>query len=555
MARSTPPLLHRQIARVGRRLFAQTLLNALAWCWAAALLLTLAWFLVQPLAFAAPEWLRWAVAGGALAVGAAAAVVFAVVRAPSRLAAALSLDEKFGLRERVTTSLTLTPEQEATSAGKALLEDVGHRVAKLDVGSRFPVQVRWHAALVPAAAALLAVVAVFYQPPAGPPPASAGENEPLAAVDRDKIEEAVKNREKKQPDKRPADEPRSDDLKKLEEELEKILNQPRDTKEQVRDQVKDLGSLEDKMKEMEERLAKKQQDKADALKKQMEQKERLAKKQKNEGKDSDADKSDLAKALERADLDKAADEIQKLAKKLKDEGDKLSKEDREKIQEQIKKLQDDLEQLTRDTEELEDDLKRLAREGKLDEEELRRELEELQKNRKQLEREMEEMRELIEELDKCEKCLEEGDCEGAAEALRRVAKKLGRLGDDADLKELAEQLEQLRACRRAMCQGLDGKKGGMPGGLRDSRDTETTSKEERVRNELSKGSLRVVGDAPGDGTRPKSPSQIQPGSTDFQQAVQQASEASERQRVPKAAADQVKGFFENLGGQKQPEKK
>src|SRR5262249_29882701 len=45
MARPPLPPLQRQLARVGRRLLLQTLLDALAWCWAGALGLSALWFL------------------------------------------------------------------------------------------------------------------------------------------------------------------------------------------------------------------------------------------------------------------------------------------------------------------------------------------------------------------------------------------------------------------------------------------------------------------------------------------------------------------------------
>src|SRR5262249_39724104 len=87
---------------------------------------------------------------------------------PSRVAAALSLDEKFNLQERVTTSLLLTPEQQESAAGQALLADVQERVNKLDIAGKFPIFAAlrsWSTAFVPAAAVLLALVALFYEPP------------------------------------------------------------------------------------------------------------------------------------------------------------------------------------------------------------------------------------------------------------------------------------------------------------------------------------------------------------------------------------------------------
>ena len=60
-----PATLERQLARVSRRLFFQTFLDTLVWCWTGALVLGAVWFLAQPaIVSEAAPWLRWAVAGG-----------------------------------------------------------------------------------------------------------------------------------------------------------------------------------------------------------------------------------------------------------------------------------------------------------------------------------------------------------------------------------------------------------------------------------------------------------------------------------------------------------
>src|SRR5262245_54337940 len=124
MAKLNLSPLQRQVARVSRRLFVQTILDTLVWCWTGALALTAGFFVLQPFVMQEPpSWVRWAVAGGSLGAGAVLAVILAVLRAPSRVAAALALDERFSLRERVTTSLTLTPQLVSSPAAQALLED------------------------------------------------------------------------------------------------------------------------------------------------------------------------------------------------------------------------------------------------------------------------------------------------------------------------------------------------------------------------------------------------------------------------------------------------
>ena len=95
MAKATLSPLHRQIAHVSRRLFLQTLLACMLWCWAGSLLLVAGWFLLQPHVFPTLTlgW-RLGVAGGLVGIGTLTAIVLGVLRAPSRVAAALLLDEE-----------------------------------------------------------------------------------------------------------------------------------------------------------------------------------------------------------------------------------------------------------------------------------------------------------------------------------------------------------------------------------------------------------------------------------------------------------------------------
>src|SRR5262245_64957550 len=116
MARS---LLDRQLGRVRVRLFLTSSLTWLVWSWLTAVLVAACWVLVQPWVLpGAAELSRWVVTGGLVALASIVAVVLAVRQAPSPVAAALALDDRFGLKERVTTSRTLTEAEAATPAGQ-----------------------------------------------------------------------------------------------------------------------------------------------------------------------------------------------------------------------------------------------------------------------------------------------------------------------------------------------------------------------------------------------------------------------------------------------------
>src|SRR5262245_15094434 len=109
MTSPPPSAVPRQVARVRRRLLLHSAADLLCRCWAAALALAAVWFLLQPLLLSEPTgWLRWGVAGGMAVAATGLAVGLALRRAPSDVAAALEIDRRFGLRERVTTAVTLS---------------------------------------------------------------------------------------------------------------------------------------------------------------------------------------------------------------------------------------------------------------------------------------------------------------------------------------------------------------------------------------------------------------------------------------------------------------
>lgn len=548
-ASSSP--LHRQIARVSRRLFLQTLVNGLVWCWAGALVLSAAWFLLQPLVVAAPpEWLRWTVAGGLLVGGAGLAVGLAILRAPSRLAAALLFDEKFGLKERVTTSLGLAPREVDTPAGQALLADVNERVAALDIGSRFPVRVSWSAALVPVCAGVLAVVALFYEPPTGQANSTASKEETTAALPKaaqDQLNQEIKKLERKVRQPQKGDEPKSEKLQQLEEELERLANKPHNTRDDVKDRLEEVSKLEDEMKKEEKALA----DKDQAIKEQLKQMDRLAKRPKQEN----APANELDKAVAEGDFNKAKEEADRLAKKLKDK--ELTEREKEQLKEQLGDLQDRLERLSRQQYE-KDRLDELAKKGELDQDALDRELDRLMEKQEKLKA----LEDLAQEIGKCENGMKEGDSDKAAEALKKAAAKMKKLDKQGqDLKDLQQELQQVAEVKKSMCQGLDSKQASPPGnnpaqgaGRRpEAKSGDFQAKEVKLNPGFDpKGQKEVSGYAPGRNFKKKTSVEI---AEEVKQASQEAPEAIERQRIPKAASDMAKGYFQNLGGQKTQEPK
>src|SRR5947209_6379850 len=124
MAQQTRLIVEKQVDRVGRRLFLQVILQSVVVCWAVGLLVAMLWFLVRPFTFAGlGDTVRWSVPAGVLALSTVAGILLAWLRRPNRVMSSLALDEKFGLKERVTTLLTLSDQQMTSPPGQALLRD------------------------------------------------------------------------------------------------------------------------------------------------------------------------------------------------------------------------------------------------------------------------------------------------------------------------------------------------------------------------------------------------------------------------------------------------
>jgi len=546
MANASLSPLYRQLARVHRRLLLQSLVNTLIWFWVGAILLTAAWFLIQPLLLEQPPvWLRWVVAGGALGLATVVAAVVGALRAPSRLAAALSLDSEFGLKERVTTSLTLPPELEGTPAGQALLADVNQQIHGLDVGSRFPVKLSWSAALVPTGAAILALIALFYQPTRSQVNASTRNEAKESPANLADIDQKMKELNKKPREKPKIETLRTEDLERLEAELEKIANKPRDSKEDIRERVKEMTALEDEMKNMERELA----DKSRSLHEKMKQLDRMAQKDQQDG-----PAKDLQKALAEGKFDKAREELERISKRIKN--NEMSAKEKDQLQKQLEKMQQKLERLAQQK-----DKEEQLRKKNLDPETLQRELAEMKKENQKLK----ELQDLSKELGKCKEALQKGDNQMAMDSLNKAGEKMKEMeGNDQDLDDLRDQLKRLRDANSSCCDGVGEQKqdevqeqdmledlddpgpGGVGAGKRPlGKDKPFKSFDSKVKAEFdAKGKKIFDGYAPGEGFRKKTGAEI---AGEIKQASQEAPEAIEQQRVPKAAREMMKSYYEKMG--------
>jgi hypothetical protein len=555
MIDQTRLLVDKQVRAVRRRLLFQVVVQSVILCWAVGFLLTTFWFLLRPFVLAGvSDEVRWGVPAGLLGVSTLTGLLLAWLRRPNLLVSTLALDERFQLKERVTTLLTLPNEAIETGAGQALLRDVSEHMTNLHVANAFPLRIAGRNLLLPAGALALALIAAVVDPMLSDLKFSSRTNaeEPRRLTEIKEVQKQLDNLKKVVAERNKEDPLKSEKLKELEKEFEKLLNAPLEkNEEKVRERVNEMRKLEDKMKERLEGLREKAE-KIDALKKQL---EKLGIEKDQALKDGPA--KDFEDALMKGQLDKAKAALDKLVKDLKN--DKLDPAQQKEIAEQFKKLHDKLANMM-DKDDFKKKLEKDLKEGKITKEEAAREMEKFKREMEQFK----ELQDLTDILGECQKCLGESD---GAERNDKLDKLMNRFGEalelsDQEIRDLLRDQGEIGDAMRMLLEGLEGDDpdgdgdndglggGGRPGTRRPISKNDPNSKivNERQKAEVNpKGQQRISGYARG-GTFKKVPATEVDGA--FRQAAQDAPEALDRQRIPDDAAEITRRYFNKLGDQK-----
>ena len=133
---------------------------------------------------------------GGLLGGILFAVVWTIFGKPSHLSTAVEVDQRFKLKERLSSALSLTEHDLESEAGQALLHDAQKRAETLDVREQFRWQPTWKA-LLPLAPVILLLGLMFI-----PNATAIASPEATSATNAEKksqiaVEEAKKNLKKK----------------------------------------------------------------------------------------------------------------------------------------------------------------------------------------------------------------------------------------------------------------------------------------------------------------------------------------------------------------------
>ncbi len=545
--------LRQHVARARWRLTLGRFAAALAWCWSVALaiaVIAVAAIKIWPVPV--DSWI-WTAAwiGGTLLMGLIVALSWAWLRRDDFLDAAIELDRRFALKQRVSSTLAMRPEELESPAGQALLSDALRRVERIDVGSQFKVPLG-RRNLIPLAPALALVGLTFIADklPASQAAASTGptvtQHLPQAV---DVLRRRMAERKKEATEQGLKD--AGDLFKKIEEGIKDLSAKDSSDHKQA------LVKLNDLAKQLEQRREKLGGD--DKLKQQLNQMKDL--------KDGPADK--LTAALKKGDFQKALKELDKLQNDLK--SDKLEPAQQQKMAEQLDAMRQNLEKLadkhSQMKKDLERQIKQMADAGKSsDAQKLKNQLDKLQQQSPQ----MDQLKQLASQCKQCAQAMKDGKPGAADKAISQLSDKLSQLKKQSDEAQMLDAAaDEICDAKSEMAGGncppdemsKDGKSGqstsdkdmdGPPGsglgkgkgkGSRPESPTATKFYDSNVKQKLGKGAAVATGPADGPNIKGQVQAEIK---AQIESAAHDAADPLTGQRLPRSQREHAKEYFDAL---------
>ncbi len=525
--------LSKQVRRAEGRLMVRTFVRVLPWCLcvtllAAALLIGVDKF--RPLGIQPWPW-----TAGAFGVGLLAAAVWTFLARRGSLDAAVEIDRRFGLRERVSSTLALNEEQRGTPAGKALVADAIKRVERVHVAERFKLwswSWSWLSLGVPAAAFALALL---LNPATGDNPAEGNET----VLSRQEITKEARLLRKKLIERRKK--ARDLGLKDAERVFEKIEQGAKQlANNSAADRKKALVKLNDFAKQLEKRRAalggsKKIKDQLNNLK----------------GlKRGPADK--FAEAMKDGDFRNAMKELKNLRDQL--EAGKLDSKAKKQLADQLEAMQSKLKKMADAHKKAMEDLKKQIEQKKQSGDKaaarkLQKQLDKLAQQAGQ----MNKMNDLAKQLGECAQCLKNGQQEAAMEGIEGLEAQLADLQKQLDELELLDaamdELAECKNCLNGMGRGRSNQRGGRGlGECEGSGDRpldrgNTGNYASRVRQKVGKGDAVVTELVDGKNIKGEVQQQIK---TEIESARSDAADPLTGQKLPRSVQDHAREYFNKL---------
>ena len=560
--------IRQKVAQARRRIVIGYFFNVLIWSVFSCLFLAAIGLAVPKiwyLSFLQSEssyqnWVLSWIAGGALS-GVLISILVTWRKTASQLSAAIEVDRRFGLKERLSSALNLEDEVAETSIGQALLQDAADQADLIDVRDEFRYQ--------PTARVLLPIIPVLL----------------LFGI------MMIPNAEKKVG----ASEPDRTDSKQVEiaiKDLKKQIEQKR--AERITRGLKDAdGQVKSLEKKFDKLIDEKDSGKKDTLIKLNDIKKQIAERQKELGSSKELKESlnnlrdagegpakELADAMSKGDMADAKKAIKDLVNKLK--AGELSEIEKKKLIKDLKKMAEELEKAAQEHQaekkKLEEQIKKAVKEGALDKAaQLQQKLDE----KKAMDQQQEKLKQMGQKLVDCADCIRPGApkpnqnpgekggeknpqqqqnaLKQAGEALEGLEKQLEQMQQEMGEMETLEDLEQLADdCKNCLAEGnkngqgkSDGppkwqdwaKAGGKGAGQRDMEKGDTGTFKSKVKGKLQGGQTVVTGTADGKNLVGRSVSETRDL---IEASISKESDPLENQKMPRIQREHAQQYFKSL---------
>lgn len=388
-----------------------------------------------------PPWWTAAWLAGAGVVGLLAATVWTYLAPKSRLDAAVEIDQRYELRERIASAMQLQEEDLLTEAGSALARDAERAIGRVEVSERFTFGLDRKAwwPVVPIAIAVLAGTLLTNRTAE-----ATAEKADTQQVTAKKTQEAAEKARKELKKKREQAEKEglkdaSALLKKVEEGTAELA------KKEPKDTTKAAVKLNDLTKQLEER--KRKLGGGAELRNQLNRMKDLGR--------GPAEKA--ADAMKQGDWKKAMKEVEQLRQKIA--SGKLSKEQQEQLAKQLGKMQKKLGEAAAkqaaQKKELERQLAEAQRKGDLKQAgKLQQKMDQLAQKAPQ----MQKMQQMAQQMKQAQQAMQQGDAKQAADAMDKLAQQMEQMDKAAgEMKMLDAAMTDIQDAKQAM-----GMQGGKP---------------------------------------------------------------------------------------------
>jgi hypothetical protein len=432
--------IRQQVATARRRMVAQQFFSIVGWSLFATLLIAAIGLAIPKIWVLQvdPSIWTWSWLGGSLGVGLLIATVWTYIARHAALEAAIEIDRRFQLKERVSSALSLSADELESEAGRALIDDAERRVNRIDVRDSFPVRFSWRTIL-PLVPALVIFVLVTFVDNATP------KKQVQAAAEPPKESEQVKRSAKElqkrlERAKKEAEEKDLEDaellFKQIHNGIEELANRSNV------DRKKALAKFNNLAQTIEER--RKRFGGADQMREKL-----------NQLKDVQQGPADkIAQAMKQGDFKKALDELKNLQEKLKN--DELNEEEKEQLTRQLEQLQNKLQDMVdahdQAKRDLEQEIQRRKDSGDLEGAgKLQRQLDQLN----QMNDQMNQLQKMADNLGQCQQCVQNGDTGAAAGQMDQLADTLQDLQNQIDqLETLDQMLDEIAMAKESMNCGM-----------------------------------------------------------------------------------------------------